>query len=129
MNHTLPIAVIVTDFMFNCTPFILRQYMLNSLIMVWYPIYSIIANYRNDTLYDNIYEWSETRVGLLYPLLLIPVGWIMHWIVTYIYIFKLKIMNKKEALKTRRDIYAELRELEFNKHRHQSEGSLFYKED
>lgn len=109
LNHTLPIGVILIDFLFNCTPFILRQYILNTLIMIWYPIYSVIANYQAGTLFSNTFEWTEARVGMFYPLMLIPVGWIMHWLVTYLYILKLKVTQKNEALKQRRDIYEELK--------------------
>jgi hypothetical protein len=106
LNHIVPLAVLVVDFYINCVPFVLRHYFVFALSTLGWLIYKVLTK---DTDANSYFSWSEDEVGLLIPVIVLPLGWILHIILIWVNKQKMRLNNKTEALEQLNEIYLDLK--------------------
>lgn len=87
--------MLIVDFYINCVPFVLRHYFIFAISSLAWLIYKLVTK---DTYTTNYFEWSEGEVGLMIPIIALPLGWFLHIILIWINKQKMKFNNKTDAL-------------------------------
>lgn len=97
LNHIAPIVIIAADFSFNCVPFIGRHYFI---FTFGFTAYMLFYMFEHKLSFEtkNMFQWSEDEMGYLVPALMIPLGLIVHILLTWLNKKKMQLNHKEDAL-------------------------------
>ena len=108
LNHTVPIAVLFVDFWVNCVPFVPRHYLMFSLGCTAWVVWTTLTKTNLDHPFEHLFSWNESEVGLLVPIMVIPIGWIIHLLLTWCNRKKMQYNNKSDALEQLEELYKQI---------------------
>jgi len=107
LNHVIPLLVHLIEFFFNCVPFVPRHYIIFTFGCLGWILFTSLEKHNHPD--SSLFSWSESEVGIMVPILVIPIGWILHHFLTYINKKKMQMNHKTDAYEQLEAMYEDLR--------------------